>query len=221
MDEPSVLDFVLEKLTFWRESKVTIPSAEEEQQPPDSGSVGEQRIKHIWRKILIFLPPLFAITAQVFSEPANRSQALVIFFYISAAGSLLLLIIFRDWQIEPLILEKEEAGIFTVHWVLFGIGCAFGILAFLLFLGNRFTGINVSLWVIALVLIWRSLWKPEGWWGKLESAWKRFWESGIQITPWSLLVAGVFVLAGFYRFYLLDQVFESPLKYGGGSGTLL
>jgi len=206
MNEPSVLDFVLEKLTFWRESKVTIPSPGEEQQPPDSGSVGEQRIKHIWRKILIFLPPLFAITAQIFSEPANRSQALVIFFYISAAGSLLLLIIFRDWQIEPLILEKEEAGIFTVHWVLFGIGCAFGILAFLLFLGNRFTGINVSLWVIALVLIWKSLWKPEGWWGKLEFAWKRFWESGIQITPWSLLVAGVFILAGFYRFYLLDQV---------------
>jgi len=206
MNEPSVLDFVLEKLTFWRESKVTIPSAEEEQQPPDSGSVREPRIKHIWRKILIFLPPLFAITAQIFSEPANRSQALVIFFYISAAGSLLLLIIFRDWQIEPLMPEEGEAGIFTVHWVLFGIGCAFGILAFLLFLGNRFTGINVSLWVIALVLIWRSLWKPEGWWGKLESAWKRFWESGIQITPWSLLVAGVFILAGFYRFYLLDQV---------------
>ncbi len=206
MNEPSVLDFVLEKLTFWRESKVTIPSAEEEQQPPDSGSVREPRIKHIWRKILIFLPPLFAITAQIFSEPANRSQALVIFFYISAAGSLLLLIIFRDWQIEPLMPEEGEAGIFTVHWVLFGIGCAFGILAFLLFLGNRFTGINVSLWVIALVLIWKSLWKPEGWWRKLESAWKRFWESGIQITPWSLLVAGVFVLAGFYRFYLLDQV---------------
>ncbi len=206
MDEPSVLDFVLEKLMFWRESKVTIPSAEEEQGPSDSVSIGEQRIKHIWRKILIFLPPLFAITAQIFSEPPNRSPALVIFFYISAAGSLLLLIIFRDWQIEPLIPEKGEAGIFTVHWGLFGIGCGFGILAFLLFLGNRFTGINISLWAIALVMIWRSLWKPEGWWGKWESAWKRFWESGIHITPWSLLVAGVFILAGFYRFYLLDQV---------------
>jgi hypothetical protein len=206
MDEPSVLDFVLEKLTFWRESKVTIPSAEEEQQLPDSDSIGEQRIEHIWRKILIFLPPLFAITAQIFSEPPNRSPALVIFFYISAAGSLLLLIFFRDWQIEPLIPEKGEAGIFTVHWALFGIGSGFGILAFLLFLGNRFTGINISLWVIALVMIWRSLWKPEGWWGKGESTWKRFWESGIHITPWSLLVAGVFILAGFYRFYLLDQV---------------
>ena len=206
MDEPSVLDFVLEKLTFWRESKVTIPSADEEQQPSDSDFIREQRIKHIWRKILIFLPPLFALTAQIFSEPPNRSQALVIFFYISAAGSLLLLIIFRDWQVEPLIPEAEEAGSFTVHWVLFGIGCGFGILAFLMFLGNRFTGINVSLWVIALVMIWRSLWKPEGWWGIWKSAWKRFWESGIQVTPWSLLVAGVFILAGFYRFYLLDQI---------------
>ncbi len=206
MDEPSVLDFVLEKLTFWKESKVTIPSTEEEQGPPDSDSNGKQRKKYIWRKVLIFLPLLFAITAQIFSEPPDRSPALVIFFYIAAAGSLLLLIIFRDWQIEPLIPEKGEAGTFTIRWGLFGIGSGFGILAFLLFLGNRFTGINISLWVIALVMIWRSLWKPEGWWGKCESAWKRFWENGIHITPWSMLVAGVFILAGVYRFYLLDQV---------------
>lgn len=206
MEEPSVLDYVLEKLTFWRESKVTIPSAEEEQQPPDSDSSGEQRIKHTWKNIFIFLPPLFAITAQIFSEPSNRSPALVIFFYIAAAGSLLSLIIFRDWKIEPLVPDKGEAGIFTIRWVLFGIGSGFGILAFLLFLGNRFTIINVTLWIIALVMIWWSIWTPEGWWDKCLSAWQRFWERGIHITPWGLLVAAVFALAGFYRFYLLNQV---------------
>ena len=206
MDEPSVLDFVLEKLVFWRESKVVIPSAGKEEKPPVSDPHGNQKSKLAWKKLLVFLPPLFAITAQIFSEPPNKSPSLVIFFYIAAVGGLLLLIFFRDWQIEPLIPEQGETGIITVRYVLFGIGIVFGVFAFLLFLGNQFNFVNLSLWVASLVMIWRSLWTPENWWEKSITAWKGFWEGGIRITPWSLLVAGTFLLAGFYRLYLLNQV---------------
>jgi len=206
MDEPSVLDFVLEKLAFWRESKVVIPSAEEGKKPPISDIPGDQKSKLAWKKLIFFLPPLFAITAQTFSEPPNRTPSLVIFFYIAAVGGLLLLIFFRDWQIEPLIPEEGEAGIITVRYVLFGIGIVFGVFAFLFFLANQFNFVNVSLWVTSLILIWMALWTPENWWEKSITAWKRFWEDGIRITPWSLLLAGTFLLAGFYRFFLLNQV---------------
>jgi len=77
MDEPSVLDFVLEKLAFWRESKVVIPSAEEGKKPPISDIPRDQKSKLAWKNLYFFLPPLFAITAQVFSEPPNRSPSLV------------------------------------------------------------------------------------------------------------------------------------------------
>ena len=206
MDEPSVLDFVLEKLAFWRESKVVIPSAEEGKKPPISDIPGDQKSKLAWKKLFFFLPPLFAITAQTFSEPPNRTPSLVIFFYIAAVGGLLLLIFFRNWQIEPLIPEEGEAGIITVRYVLFGIGIVFGVFAFLFFLANQFNFVNVSLWVTSLILIWMALWTPENWWEKSITAWKRFWEDGIRITPWSLLLAGTFLLAGFYRFFLLNQV---------------
>jgi 4-amino-4-deoxy-L-arabinose transferase-like glycosyltransferase len=206
MDEPSVLDFVLEKLAFWRESKLVIPSAGEGKTPPISDFPGDQKSKLAWKNLLFFLPPLFAITAQMFSEPPNRSASLVIFFYIAAVGGLLLLIFFRDWQIEPLIPDEGEAGIITVRYVLLGIGIVFGVFAFLLFLGNQFNFVNISLWGTSLVMIWRSLWTPENWWEKFITAWKRFWDGGIRITPWSFLLAGTFLLAGFYRFYLLNQV---------------
>ena len=182
MDEPSVLDFVLEKLAFWRESKVVIPSAEEGKKPPIPDIPGDQKSKLAWKKLFFFLPPLFAITAQIFSEPPNRTPSLVIFFYIAAVGGLLLLIFFRDWQIEPLIPEEGEAGIITVRYVLFGIGIVFGVFAFLFFLANQFNLVNVSLWVTSLILIWMALWTPENWWEKSITAWKRFWEDGIRIT---------------------------------------
>ncbi|MCJ7715569.1 MAG: glycosyltransferase family 39 protein [Anaerolineales bacterium] len=206
MDEPSVLDFVLEKLAFWREGKVVIPSAIDGKKPPDSDLPGDQKPKLAWKKLFIFLPPLFAITAQLFSEPPNRSSSLVIFFYTAAAGGLLLLIFYWDWQIEPLIPEEGEAGIITVRYILFGIGIVFGVFAFLFFIGNIFNPVNTFLWITSLVLIWWSLWTPENWWNKLTAYWKGFWENGIRITLWSLLVAGVFLLAGFYRLYLLNQV---------------
>lgn len=206
MDEPSVLDYVLEKLAFWRKSKVTIPAGEEVPKPPVSEPAGDQPKKGFWMGIFILLPPLFAIFAQVFSEPDNKSKPLLIFLYILAYGSLLLLIIFRNWHIEPLIPEKEEAGDFSFRWIPLVIGSIFSFLAFLFFIGNLFTIINVSLWVIALGLIWWSFWVPENWWDKIKSGWQRFREGGFTFTPWGLLVAGVFVLAGIYRFYALDQV---------------
>ena len=144
MDEPSVLDYVLEKLAFWRKSEVAIPAGEEVPKPPVSEPAGDQPKKGFWMGMFILLPPLFAIFAQVFSEPDNRSKPLLIFLYILAYGSLLLLIIFRNWHIEPLKQDKGEAGDLSVRWVQFLIGSGFGYLAFLFFLGNRFNIINIS-----------------------------------------------------------------------------
>ena len=58
MEEPSVLDFVLEKLTFWRESTLNIPPAKEE----PGLEIPEENISRMkngfWRRYLVFLPAL-------------------------------------------------------------------------------------------------------------------------------------------------------------------
>ena len=206
MEEPSVLDYVLEKLTFWRKGSLVIPPAEQgpglgepiqSRDDPDGGS---------WKKYLVFLPSFLAIIAQIFGEPENRSPALMIFFYAAAGTGLLLLVLFNNWELDALVPDEGEASDFSVRWIPFLIGSGFSALAFFFFTGNLFNILNVMLWITGLGLIWWSLRIPEDGLGKIKTTWHKFISDGFKITPWMILVAAVFLLAGFYRFYLLNQV---------------
>jgi len=206
MEEPSVLDYVLEKLTFWRKGSLVIPPAE---QGKELVKPAQPRFKHergSWKNYLVFLPTLFAIIAQIFGEPENRSPALMIFFYAAAGIGLLLLIIFKNWDLDTLVPDDGEAGDFSVRWISFLVGIGLSILSFFFFTGNLFNLINVILWIVGFGLIWWSLRIPEDWLGKFKSIWHKFFTDGFKVTPWMVLVAAVFLLAGFYRFYLLNQV---------------
>ncbi len=206
MEEPSVLDYVLEKLTFWRKGSLVIPPVE---QGPELVKPTQPRSEHergSWKRYLVFLPTLFAIIAQIFGEPENRSSALMIFFYAAAGIGLLLLIIFKNWELDTLVPDEGVASDFSVRWIPFLVGIGLSFLAFFFFTGNLFNIINVTLWISGFGLIWWSLRIPEDWLGKLKSTWHKFVTDGFKITPWMVLVFAVFLLAGFYRFYLLNQV---------------
>jgi len=206
MEEPSVLDYVLEKLTFWRKGSLVIPPVE---QLPEQEKPAQPRSEHergSWKKYLVFLPTLFAIIAQIFGEPENRSSALVIFFYAGAGIGFLLLIIYKNWDLDSLVPDDGEASDFSVRWIPFLVGIGLSSLAFFFFTGNLFNIINVTLWIAGFGLIWSSLRIPEDWLGRLKSTWHKFCSDGLKVTPWMILVAVVFLLAGFYRFYLLNQV---------------
>jgi 4-amino-4-deoxy-L-arabinose transferase-like glycosyltransferase len=208
MEEPSVLDYVIEKLTFWRKGSLVIPPAEQEPGMglKDQTKSREDSPKGLWKNYLVSLPPLFAINAQIFGEPENRSSTLLIFFYAAAGIGLLLLIIFKKWELDPLVADEGEASEFTVRWIPFLVGSGLSVLAFFFFTGNLFNFINVFLWGAGFGLVWWSLRTPINWPGKIKTAWGKFIADGFKITPWMVLVAAVFLLAGFYRFYLLNQV---------------
>ncbi len=206
MDEPSVLDYVKEKLTFWKKGQLSIPPAEE-QPEPDLIPPSKRRIEPgLWRRAVLFLPVIFALLAQFFGEPESKSAGAVIFFYCSAVISLSLLAYYKKWQVDSLLQDEGEAGPFTVRWVQFLAGSLVSLLAFALFAGNQFNLINVSFWIIGQALIWWSIWEPENWTEKIRSAWQGFIENGFRVTPWAILVGIVFSLSAFYRFYLLNQV---------------
>ena len=206
MEEPSVLDYVLEKLTFWRKGSLVIPPADEGPETVEPAHPGSGPDKGSWKKYLVFLPALFAIIAQVFGEPENRSPDLMIFFYAAAGIGLLLLIIFKNWDVDSLVPDEGEASEFSVRWIPFLVGSCLSVLAFFFFTGNVFNVINILIWVTGLGLIWWSLRFPEDWLGKINSTWQNFIADGFKVTPWMILVFAVFLLAGFYRFYLLNQV---------------
>lgn len=206
MEEPSVLDYVLEKLTFWRKSSLEIPPAEQGSEPDKAAQPRIDPGRGSWKIYLVFLPTLFAIIAQLFGEPDNRSSALMIFFYAAAGIALLLLIIFKDWKLDTLLPDEGEASDFSVRWVQFLIGSVLSVLAFFFFTGNMFNLLNISFWIAGLGLIWWSLRIPEDWLGKIKTTWQKFITNGFRVTPWMILVAIVFLVAGFYRLYLLNQV---------------
>lgn len=206
MDEPSVLDYVIEKLTFWKKGQLTIPPAEESAGADQPAAPREKARPISWHRLLVFLPLIFALIAQAFSEPPERSSGVVIFFYFFAGLSLVLLIALRRWQVGSSSEEGGEAGLFKVRWIQFALGAAVSTLAFGFFAGNQFNLINVSLWIIGQVLVWWSIWIPGSGFSRLASAWERFWSNGFRVTPWMILVGIVFLLSGFYRFYLLEQV---------------
>ncbi len=206
MEEPSVLDYVLEKLAFWRKSEMVIPPAEGDSGPDQSAETSPESKVGSWKIYLIFLPSLFAIIAQIFGEPENRSPALMIFFYAAAGIGLVVLVLFRNWNLDSLLLDEGEAGEFSVRRTPFIVGVIISGLAFFFFSSNLFNLINISFWIVGLGLIWWSLWIPEDWWGKVKSAWQKFNSGGFKITSWMILVGIVFLMAGFYRLYLLNQV---------------
>jgi hypothetical protein len=206
MEEPSVLDYVIEKLTFWKKGQLSIPPAEEPEEPDQTPSEEERTRSTFWQIVVIFLPVFFALIAQLFSEADNRSAGMVLFFYVLASASLLLLVYFKKWRVGSLIPEEGEAGPFQVRWAGFLVGSVISLLAFILFAGNQFNLINTIFWITGQVLIWLSIWETEDWSAKISSAWNRFLEGGFRVTPWMILVGVVFGLSAFYRLYLLDQV---------------
>lgn len=208
MNEPSVLDYLIERLTFWREKTVQIPSpetpaddqlAEDREGQPLTAGFQVQR----W---LIWLPPLLAWAAQLLLEPPSRSVFPAVILYLGAAGVLLVLIWKNYWAYA--LPSKDQAGPFAEgikgKWLVGGVFSS--LLAFFLFLGNRFSLLNTPFWLFGLAAVIISLWSPRQWFSRLRLTWERFLEMGFRISPWQILTLGVFGLAAFFRFYRLGDV---------------
>lgn len=208
MNEPSVLDFLLERLTFWREKTVKIP-------PPEALAAGQQiedsedqqsSAGFMVQRWLIWLPPFLAWTAQLLLEPPSRSGPPAVILYLGAVGVLLFLIWKGSWEYSlPSAVQLGNFGD-RVRWRWLAGGLSSSLLAFFLFLGNRFSLLNTPFWLFGLVAVIVSLWNPQGWLTRFRLSWERFLEMGIQISSWQVLTLTFFGLAAFFRFYRLGDV---------------
>jgi hypothetical protein len=82
--------------------------------------------------------------------------------------------------------------------------------AFLSFGGNRFTPSNLTLGILAVVLLVYSIWQPPpGGWGALSGRLHGFLDRpawNLRLTPWFFILLAAFALAVFFRFYNLTGV---------------
>ena len=162
-----------------------------------------------WRAVIALFLALFA---QLGFEPPNRSLFPGLAIYGLAAGMLLWSVLKNEFSIAPLPKEEPTPPSLQLHKAALGVTLAMMVLGFLTFTNNTFTFLNVTLWVITLAYLLYALWLPHhsqivrpslrerlaGWWRKPNIH--------IVITPWTLVLLAVLVLAIFFRFYRLNQV---------------
>ncbi len=232
MKEPSVLDYVKSKIFFWRDEVVEIPWPDAEPQTDDfleivqglpldaeAPSAQPEEIDRDlssafdlirWAGWWAVLSLGLALFAQRALEPPERGLTAGIVLYALAAGLIV-------WAQLRGRLKLPETASVALEVIPFGVrlpplvgSALFGALAFFAFGGNRFTQMNLMLWVLSLTLFILAVWRPSSdspsWPQRMRIAIGSLREKGLTFSPWSLLVLGVFALSAFFRFYQLDSV---------------
>jgi 4-amino-4-deoxy-L-arabinose transferase-like glycosyltransferase len=222
--EPSVLDYFKSLL---RGKPLTIPSPDEAPQAPQL--LGEQLeeqpvvvneeaapslatgprppgVAFPWRSLLALA---IALAAQISLQPRpNRAWISGVILYILAAGWLAWAAWKREWAPKDLPEAEVRPEDYRVRARWLYISLPLALVAFLTLRGNRFTTLNVTLWVLAIIFTILAFWQGEypfkGWWtwfkGHLHLPWK------LSIYAWTLLVIASALLVVFFRAYRLDQV---------------
>lgn len=214
MKEPSVLDLLKEKVTFWQkkpEGSISGSRASSVKESVPSQKVTEQEASSKrfslgpW-KILAAL--FFAIISQLLLEPPDRSIKAAISLYGLSAFLVVAALVTHDWDFPSM--NEGQPGKLELEFkrLPFYFSLPFLMLAFFAFGGNRFTMLNLGLWFLGLSLLIYSLWLPGD--KKVDwSAWiKKRKESllTIKVTPWVGLMIIAIALVVFFRFNQLDQV---------------
>ncbi len=232
MEEPSVLDYVKSKIFFWRGEIIEIPL-------PDAGprQEGLQEIvqeisladgissSHTeavdsttrsafelvnWAGWWAVLPLVLALFAQRTLEPPDRSLNAGIVFYCLAFGAILWANLRGHLVLPTAESVKFQIDQLSVRMIPLVGSILFGLLAFLAFGGNRFTQLNLILWLISLGLFIYAFWATERdaipWPDRLRIAIFSFRQDGITFSSWTLLVLCIFALSVFFRFYQLGNV---------------
>lgn len=220
MNEPSILDYLIDKLTFWRESTLDVPPAE---QAAERGARGERAAADramgrtlLSQRWLVLIPLLLVWSAQLLLEPPGRSSAPAVILY--GLGVLLLVVLIRlnIWKIPALQEKPAEDLNNDLRWRWFTVGLILSLAAFWFFgvnpigpgafSGNRFNVLNTFLWLAGMTAVLWSLWEPEGWWQKITGQGRTLLDRGLTLNPWQLVVLAGFGLAAFFRFYRLADV---------------
>jgi hypothetical protein len=222
--EPTVLDFVkslfrgkpLAIPELPESPEVSQPFAEQSPEPPDEAvekpvpeKTGEQPASGVifpWRALLALG---FALLAQISLMPRpDRAWIPGVILYLCSAGLLVWSVLKGEWVLAelPEAEQRPEDYRLRTRWLYIGLPLALA--AFLAMGGNRFTVLNVFLWVLAILFTILAFWQGEspfrGWWRWLKEHLSLPWK--FSLSTWTLLVIACVALVIFFRAYRINQV---------------
>ncbi len=221
MKEPSLLDLLKEQIQFWKkkperqlhqeETDTSLTEKPEEPSLPPAAPLESQGRKSTGFRIgpwKTFGALVFALIAQALMEPPNPSIKGAVGLYAFAAFLAVAAILTKEWELPLNRPEVNRAFHTGYRRIPFLVSVLLLMLSFFAFGGNRFTALNLILWISGLGFLLYSLWVPgEGdpWWKRLAKGdGKAIFK--IKVSAWTILVVLSLLVIAFYRFYRLNQV---------------
>ena len=218
VEEPSVLDYLKSKLNPGRYGRISIPpESGEPAEMPVNVQPGLPKAKETAerKRIALSMPwktlgcLLLALLAQLMLEPPQRNQWPALLVYAWAGVLLVVALLKNETNLaEEVPAERKIAP--QLHLNSFVIGLPLMLAAFVAFGGNRFTILNLALWVLTLFFMLRAMWEHEPDKTQRMRQWiKDFLHNTpqtIHFEPWDVLLVGVAALAVYFRFAQLGQV---------------
>jgi hypothetical protein len=235
MEEPSVLDYVLSRLRFRRSPgpKLLEPTqpAESDAQPilllPDdptseavfpvaqiTPAVVRIGLTLPWRAVSALF---FALIGQWFMEPTRRDFTVAIVFYALSSIFLVWAFFLKEWNLAALPEDRESASTISLRKNSIYILIPWVLISFISFGGDRFTLVNVLLWVGLVAFFLWAIWTPaiSLSLGTIRTRIQKFVQNPsihIQISGWGLLLLAAAALIIFFRFSQLYQIPGEPFS---------
>ena len=229
--EPSVLDYLKDKLRFWEHGqKVELPA----EQPVSPVQVDEQTpaveaeepdvVTRTWAKVTkanswpwrSLLALVFGLLGQRAFEPSpNRTAIAGLVLYGFALAWLILAYLRKEWMLAPYPDAGTGSERIRVRRLALILAIVFSVAAFLTLGNNLFTHLNVTLWILAIVFfVWTFWMSPEvrtPIWPKVKDIITRdTWQ--IKVTRWTLLLLVVIAVVVFFRVYNIGGVPSEPFS---------
>lgn len=213
MDEPSLLDYLKEKLSLRNllGGRAGVPDIEESSEiPAEVQTALRAEGSHFpWRSVVAVV---LALVGQRFFEPGAENPLFGVLVYLLAVGFLIFALLKDEWRIGTV--TPDEGGSFSLFYsktTLLIFSLLF-VISFIAFGGNQFTGLNLFLWVITLVVGVMTFWQPAET-QKLMSNWKEqltgFFTGrylNLKFNWWNLVVILVFLFSAWFHLSDLSSV---------------
>ncbi len=218
--EPSVLDYVKAKLMPWTGPAPQIPPAPLEEPTATWPGEGEDQPPEVepfhltdlmaaglpWRVLGVLA---FGLAGQLLLLPSIRNGWLGAGFYLAAVMLAIWAMVEGELTLATAPEDEHAPDTFTVAlWPLVA-GLAVSMVAFFAFSGNKYTELNVFLWLVGLGLLVWAFWLPlpdvRAWLAK-ALAFLRQTEWTPRITRFTLLFILVLGIGIFFRAYRIGGV---------------
>ncbi len=219
-EEPSVLDYVKDKLAFWKQSpKIELPAdydgdgltreaaGDEPASKPRLDLMTVARLGLPWGGIAVLG---LALLAQILLEPQpDRNWLNGTVLYLVAGVAAAIGFLRKEWPLAEYPQEENPGTQYYLRIVPLVIGLLLSVAAFLALKGGLFTDLNVFLWLAALVMIVFSMREAGGVYVSFRERIQRIFTRtnwSIVISPWTLFALAIFAIAIFFRVFRLAGV---------------